>query len=253
MVNVQLPKRFTLYVVLLAVLIGATVVITVCVIQANFEGKLTTISDAAGGKAPNRTIVSVGMAMYAFVRGIQLVAEYAEIVDSAKAKPVRALVVTLLDAAAQFSLILLLSITSTEFHKTHMVFVGIFLVLYSFYAIASANVHYHPFFAYTTAWYAYWARVVLAVAFIGIAIGVGAAFSIQGNDRTVAILELTLTAVFLVHGALGGVYLDGLRVVIVGESIETGEGGGVKPSTTPGAQELTLILSARGLFSNRRY
>jgi hypothetical protein len=119
---------------------------------------------------------------------------------------------------AQFSLVLLLAITSTEAKPQHIVWTIVFVGTYTIHALLDMCIHFRTATTRTLWKIAAITRGVLVVG-IGLAVGFFAAnYYHAGGDHATAVAEWCLAAFVLTHGLIGGLYVHGLEVEIAHEA-----------------------------------
>ena len=116
-----------------------------------------------------------------------------------------------LDATAQYFLILLLAVTSTEAQAQHEGFTVAFVVLYVLFGIADYVVHKDVAASKRPILFA---RLGLWVPMIAVAIAFVVSYTRERQDL-VAVFEYILAVLILVHGLLGGLYLRNIQMSFV--------------------------------------
>jgi hypothetical protein len=214
----KLTRGFTLAVVLLAFAVAVTILAWIESISYARTNGLTTISAAAGDAYPNRAIVTAGLPVYAFLRGVQLILEYFVTLHLAQSAPTTkrqwlAGFSVAANGISQYSLVLLLAVTSTDAMSLHIVCTVVFVTAYAVYALIDTYTHIH-FQTKNQRWW-WWAAVIRSILVVGIGISIGffAANAYRdGHKHAMMVSEWCLAAFVLAHGLVGGVYVHDLTL-----------------------------------------
>jgi len=222
-----LTRGFTLAVVLLAFVVAVTILVWIESISYARTNGLTTISAAAGDAYPNRAIVTAGLPVYAFLRGVQLILEYFVTLHLAATTPTAqkqwlAGVSVATNGISQYSLVLLLAVTSTDAMPLHIVCTVVFVAAYAVYALIDTYTHIRFQLKSPRRWWL-WAAVIRSILVVGIGISIGffAANAYRdGHKHAMMVSEWCLAAFVLAHGLVGGVYVHDLTLDVGHEGVE---------------------------------